>query len=62
VIRNGPWRRKTRDEQKAVGWCGQSSTPTGDGRITRPWNVLPCGAVSQLYLSETSGDISADDR
>ena len=30
---------QTKDEQKAVGWCGQVLDTNGDGRITRPWNV-----------------------
>ncbi len=30
---------ETKDEQKAVGWCGQVLDTNGDGRITRPWNV-----------------------
>jgi streptogramin lyase len=29
---------QTKDEQKAVGWCGQVVDTNGDGRITRPWN------------------------
>jgi hypothetical protein len=29
---------ETKDEQKAVGWCGQVVDTTGDGKITRPWN------------------------
>ena len=32
----------TRDEQQAVGWCGQVVDTNGDGRITRPWN-MPAG-------------------
>ena len=27
---------QTKDEQKAVGWCGQVVDTNGDGRITRP--------------------------
>jgi hypothetical protein len=29
---------ETKDEQKAVGWCGQVVDTNGDGKITRPWN------------------------
>jgi hypothetical protein len=50
---------ETGDEQQAVGWCGQVVDTNGDGRITRPWNVLPRGAASQLYLSGAGGDLSA---
>ncbi|HUG94137.1 MAG TPA: hypothetical protein VML55_25130 [Planctomycetaceae bacterium] len=32
---------ETKDEQQAVGWCGQVLDTNGDGRITRPWNVAP---------------------
>jgi hypothetical protein len=32
---------ETKDEQKAVGWCGQVVDTNGDGRITRPWNQPP---------------------
>ena len=31
---------ETKDEQKAVGWCGQVVDTNGDGRITRPWNSM----------------------
>ena len=50
---------ETKDEQKAVGWCGQVVDTNGDGRITRPWNQLARGAISQLYLGDTSGDVAA---
>ena len=30
---------QTHDEQKAVGWCGQTLDTNGDGKITRPWNT-----------------------
>jgi hypothetical protein len=47
---------QTKDEQKAVGWCGQVVDTNGDGKITRPWNVLPAsrgGEVSILYATDT---------
>jgi hypothetical protein len=50
---------ETKDEQKAVGWCGQVVDTNGDGRITRPWNQLARGAISQLYLGDTGGDVGA---
>lgn len=31
---------ETKDEQKAVGWCGQVLDTNGDGKITRPWNTV----------------------
>ena len=30
---------ETKDEKKAVGWCGQVVDTNGDGKITPPWNV-----------------------
>ena len=50
---------ETKDEQKAVGWCGQVVDTNGDGRITRPWNQRSPGAISVLYASDTQGDTSA---
>ena len=50
---------QTKDEQKAVGWCGQVVDTNGDGKITRPWNVLPAsrgGEVSILYATDTATD------
>ena len=47
---------ETKEEQKAVGWCGQVVDTNGDGRISRPWNVLPRGAMSSLYLGDTAAD------
>ena len=44
---------QTKDEQKAVGWCGQVLDTNGDGKITRPWNVSAVGN-SQLYLGDTA--------
>ena len=49
---------QTKDEQKAGGWCGQVLDTNGDGKITRPWNVLPPnlgGEVLVLYASDTGG-------
>jgi hypothetical protein len=47
---------QTKDETKAVGWCGQVVDTNGDGKITRPWNVMARGAMSSLYLGDTAGD------
>jgi hypothetical protein len=46
---------ETKDEQKAVGWCGQVVDTNGDGRITRPWNTAGRGLISALYASDTAG-------
>jgi hypothetical protein len=48
---------ETKDEQKAVGWCGQVVDTNGDGKITRPWNTLGRGAISLLYAGDTAGDL-----
>ncbi|MEP7305513.1 MAG: carboxypeptidase regulatory-like domain-containing protein [Acidobacteriota bacterium] len=45
---------QTKDEQKAVGWCGQVLDTNGDGRITRPWNVLDGRGNSALYQGDTT--------
>ncbi|MGA2883395.1 MAG: carboxypeptidase-like regulatory domain-containing protein [Bryobacteraceae bacterium] len=48
---------ETHDEQKAVGWCGQVLDTNGDGKITKPWNVMKPGSggeVSILYASDTA--------
>ena len=43
-------------EQAAVGWCGQVVDTNGDGKITRPWNVVGRGAdLAQLYATDTGG-------
>jgi len=43
-------------EQTAVGWCGQVVDTNGDGKITRPWNVLSRGAdLANLYNTDTAG-------
>ena len=42
-------------EQQAVGWCGQVVDTNGDGKITRPWNVVGGrGADSVLYATDTT--------
>jgi hypothetical protein len=44
-------------EQKAVGWCGQVLDTNGDGKITRPFNVIQQGRVvdaSILYATDTA--------
>jgi hypothetical protein len=47
---------QTKDEQKAVGWCGQVVDTNGDGKITRPWNAARGrGADSTLYITDTQG-------
>ena len=47
---------QTKDEQKAVGWCGQVVDTNGDGRITRPpWNQITRGGDSILYQGDTAG-------
>jgi hypothetical protein len=53
---------ETHDEQKAVGWCGQVLDTNGDGKITRPWNIVPTrrgGEDSVLYASDTAGGPAA---
>ena len=45
-------------EQKADGWCGQVLDTNGDGKITRPFNVIQQGRVvdaSILYSTDTTG-------
>jgi hypothetical protein len=45
---------QTKDERKAVGWCGQVVDTNGDGRITAPpWNQLT-GGDSILYQGDTA--------
>jgi hypothetical protein len=47
---------QTKDETKAVGWCGQVVDTNGDGRITRPFNrPVGRGADSVLYATHTAG-------
>jgi len=53
---------ETKDEQKAVGWCGQVLDTNGDGKISKPWNVMPAnlgGEVAVLYASDTGGPQAA---
>src|SRR5215475_4443822 len=45
---------ETRDERKAVGWCGQVVDTNGDGRITRPWNRVAGRGESVLYQGDTA--------
>jgi hypothetical protein len=45
---------ETKDEQKAVGWCGQVVDTNGDGRITRPWNRVTGRGESILYQGDTA--------
>ena len=48
---------ETKDEQKAVGWCGQVVDTNGDGRITRPpWNQITGRGDSLLYSGDTGGN------
>jgi hypothetical protein len=45
-------------EQKAVGWCGQVLDTNGDGKITRPFQVMTqgrAGDASILYATDTAG-------
>jgi hypothetical protein len=45
---------QTKDETKAVGWCGQVLDTNGDGKITRPWNrPVGRGGDSVLYITDT---------
>jgi hypothetical protein len=51
---------ETHDEHQAelagVGWCGQVVDTNGDGKITRPWNVLGRNAdLAALYNTDTAG-------
>jgi len=47
---------QTHDEQMAVGWCGQVVDTNGDGKITKPWNVIRRGAdLAALYGTDTAG-------
>jgi streptogramin lyase len=46
---------QTKDEQKAVGWCGQVVDTNGDGRITAPpWNQITGRGDSILYQGDTA--------
>jgi hypothetical protein len=47
---------ETKDEQKAVGWCGQVVDTNGDGKITAPpWNQITGRGDSLLYAGDTTG-------
>ena len=50
---------QTKDEQKAVGWCGQVLDTNGDGKITKPWTMATFGrtgdAAQSLYTTDTAG-------
>ncbi len=53
---------ETHDEQKSVGWCGQVLDTNGDGKITKPWNIMQTrrgGEVSILYASDTASGPAA---
>jgi len=47
---------ESKAEQAAVGWCEQTVDTNGDGKITRPWNVVGRGAdLAALYGTDTAG-------
>jgi len=47
---------ESKAEQAAVGWCEQTVDTNGDGKITKPWNVIPRGAdLAALYGTDTAG-------
>ena len=51
---------ETKDEQKAVGWCGQVLDTNGDGKITKPCNQVAGGrgadsAVAASDAPEAAG-------
>jgi hypothetical protein len=49
-----------KSEQAAVGWCEQTVDTNGDGKITRPWNVVGRGAdLAALYGTDTPGAVAA---
>jgi hypothetical protein len=51
---------ETKDEQKAVGWCGQVVDTNGDGKITAPpWNQITGRGDSLLYGGDTAGGNAA---
>ena len=54
----GQTKDEIKAEQAAVGWCGQVLDTNGDGKITRPWNVVRQGrgtVESVLYQGDTAG-------
>jgi hypothetical protein len=48
---------QTHDEQKSAGWCGQVLDTNGDGKITRPFNIVTPrrGGEDLLYNGDTQG-------
>ena len=47
---------ESKSEQAAVGWCEQTVDTNGDGKITKPWNVIGRGAdLAALYGTDTAG-------
>lgn len=53
---------QTKDEKKAVGWCGQVLDTNGDGKITRPWQTQQQARqadASLLYNTDTPGGAPA---
>ncbi|HSP66297.1 MAG TPA: carboxypeptidase-like regulatory domain-containing protein [Bryobacteraceae bacterium] len=54
---------ESKSEQAAVGWCEQTVDTNGDGKITRPWNVIGRGAdLAALYGTDTAGAAPAAGR
>ena len=53
---------QTKDEQKAVGWCGQVLDTNGDGKITRPWNVVADAAATRRSIRATRRPAAARGR
>src|SRR5437867_5442896 len=56
----GQTKDETKAEQAAVGWCGQVIDTNGDGKITRPWNVVRQGrgtVENVLYQGDTAGGV-----
>ncbi|MCU1335076.1 MAG: hypothetical protein JWO19_657 [Bryobacterales bacterium] len=54
---------ESKAEQAAVGWCEQTVDTNGDGKITRPWNVIGRGAdLAALYGTDTAGAAPAAGR
>ncbi len=54
----GQTKDEIKAEQAAVGWCGQVLDTNGDGKITRPWNVVRQGrgtVENVLYQGDTAG-------
>ena len=46
---------QTKDEQQANGWCGQVLDTNGDGKITRPWNMLARSATPRSISATRRG-------